>query len=504
MRVEDLPDNVTRLADVRNRRQKLKELSDAKLEELRVEGLAELAALVERFNKDFAVVNEGGKVWAIRWRWDPGMKRDMLERISYRDFLLMFDNQKLTIVGKDQRTGNPTEVTKSHAQWWWESQNRKQFLGGVTFDPVGQPPEGYLNLWRGFKVEPKKGDWSLMRGHILKALCSNNQEHCDYVLGWMARATQCPNKQGEVALVFRGLKGCGKGIYGRWFVSLFGQHGMQIFSPNQLIGRFNDHLRDCIALFADEAFFAGDKQHEGTLKGLITEPYLTVEGKYLRLAPAPNMLHLIIASNSEWVIPASHDERRYAVWDVPDTFVGNLTYFNAITKQMENGGLAAMLYDLQNLDIQNFNFRAVPQTEGLQTQKRLSLDTLDRYLLDVLERGYVWRSKHGVAEFRAWTEFCATRLLYASYLQWCVDNRITRPENNVALGRRMTAIYSHRRPRETHIVGELETWPQNMMPDCLVIRDHHVPGYVVGSLEEARARFADVRGVEGDWRTEIG
>jgi len=212
------------------------------------------------------------------------------------------------------------------------------------------------------------------------------------------------------------------------------------------------------------------------------------------------MLHLIIASNSEWIIPASHDERRYAVWDVPDTYVGNLPYFDAIDRQMKSGGLAAMLYDLQNLDIRNFNFRAVPQTEGLKVQKQLSLDTRDRWWLDVLQRGYVWRSRHGIADFRAWGEFCTTQLLHASYLQWCADNRIARPENNVALGRRMTEIYSRTRPRSTNIVAELETWPPNATMDDLVIRAHHMPGYALGSLEEARARFADVRGVEGDWR----
>ena len=91
---------------------------------------------------------------------------------------------------------------------------------------------------------------------------------------------QAPVLRGEVALVFRGKEGVGKGIVGRLFCRLLGQHGMQIVDATHFVGRFNAHLRDRIVLFADEAFFAGDKQNEGVLKGLITEPYLAIEGKF--------------------------------------------------------------------------------------------------------------------------------------------------------------------------------------------------------------------------------
>ena len=44
----------------------------------------------------------------------------------------------------------------------------------------------------------------------------------------------------------------------------------------------------------------------------------------------PNMLHVYTSSNSDWVIPASHDERRYFVLDVLDTQLGDRPYFNAL------------------------------------------------------------------------------------------------------------------------------------------------------------------------------
>jgi len=80
----------------------------------------------------------------------------------------------------------------------------------------------------------------------------------------------------------------------------------------------------------------------------------------------PNRLHILMASNSNWVVPASSDERRYLVLDVLGIKQGNRPYFAAIEEEMENGGLAAMLHDLLARDISAFEIRDVPQTAGLR------------------------------------------------------------------------------------------------------------------------------------------
>src|SRR5438094_8549054 len=101
----------------------------------------------------------------------------------------------------------------------------------------------------------------------------------NYVMNWLASMFQKPNVPGEVALVLKGKKGCGKGIFGRWIVRAWGQHGIHISSGNHLVGGFNAYLRDAVVVFADAAFFAGDRQHEGGLKSLVTEPTVLVEGQ---------------------------------------------------------------------------------------------------------------------------------------------------------------------------------------------------------------------------------
>jgi hypothetical protein len=106
-----------------------------------------------------------------------------------------------------------------------------------------------------------------------------------------------------------------------------------------------------VFLFPDEAFFAGDKEHIGRLKALVTEKYIDIEDKYLKAIQVKNVLHILMASNESWVVPADINSRRYCVFNVPDTHIGNHAYFEAIMTQMENGGYAAMLRDLLEYDI---------------------------------------------------------------------------------------------------------------------------------------------------------
>src|SRR3954454_6708582 len=114
----------------------------------------------------------------------------------------------------------------------------------------------------------------------------------------------------------RGGEGTGKGTLAKVLRHIFGQHGMAISNSKHLTGNFNGHLRDAVFLFADEAFFAGDRAHVGVLKSLITEPFLTIEAKYQNAVQQPNYVHLMMASNEAWVIPASSDARRYFVLEI--------------------------------------------------------------------------------------------------------------------------------------------------------------------------------------------
>ena len=228
---------------------------------------------------------------------------------------------------------------------------------------------GKLNLWRGWGVEPKRGDWSLMKRHMLEVLASSERERFRICFSWLAWCVQNPDQRAEVALVFKGKRGTGKGTIGNAMCRLFGQHAVHVSSADHLTGRFNSHLRDACFLFADEAYFPGTLSAEGDLKRKITEPTLFIEGKGRDGVEVANMLHILIASNEDWVVPAGERERRFVKFDVPDLHMQDAAWFGPIVAQLEDGGYAAMLFDLLHHDLGDWHPRNLPKDTGLLEQQ---------------------------------------------------------------------------------------------------------------------------------------
>ena len=60
----------------------------------------------------------------------------------------------------------------------------------------------------------------------------------------------------EVALVFKGTKGVGKGTFARALKSLAGKHGKQVAHASHFLSKHNKHVMDAIFLFVDEGVWA--------------------------------------------------------------------------------------------------------------------------------------------------------------------------------------------------------------------------------------------------------
>jgi hypothetical protein len=462
---------------------------------------ADIPGFVKEFNDKYMVVNEAGQCVVYAPLLDPTQRRQRFDRFAFEDLRRLYSNR--LEVGFD-RKGNL--VLKNAATAWLEHPDRRQFIGGVVFDPSGRRlSNDTLNLWQGFAVEPRPGSWALLWNHIETVVCAGNRKYFDYLLGWMARLVQRPAEQGEVAVVMRGIEGAGKGILARTLLQILGQHGFAINNSLHLTGNFNGHLRDCIFLFADEAFFPGNPAHVGVLKSIITEPHLTIEAKYQNAVLARNFVHLMMASNEDWVVPASLEARRFFVLDVLSTHANDQTYFGAIQAELDGGGLAGMLYDLLHHDITTFNVRSVPVTEGLQQQKKLSLPTFEAWWLDVLHRGYVYRSHLGLEEyFSEWHEEITTDVLYESYTVFAKTRRDRHLLIREDFGKNMVGFGGKpTRPRDM-VIGEHITDVANPLGGttrkAALIRHPRPPSYRLGSLQEARKRFVAITGLEVDWQ----
>jgi hypothetical protein len=309
--------------------------------------------------------------------------REMLQLHSQADFLLRYSNRTVDMV-----VANGKVVSKRAGQWWLDHPMRRQYEG-IVFDPSREgDADGYMNLWRGFSVAPQPGSYPLFRELVEKVLASGDATVAEYLWKWTAWLIQNPHLPAEVAIVFRSDQGTGKGTFARTLGRLFGQHFAHVSSSREVTGNFNAHMRDCVMLFADEAFLGGSHDAIGTLKRIITEPTIRVEQKGVDSAEWPNRLHVIAASNEEWVVPAGPDERRFVVLDVSDARKEDHEWFAALDAELEGGGLAALLHDMLSADLGDWHpRRGRPQTAALTDQKVSSLRALEAQWFEYLQSG---------------------------------------------------------------------------------------------------------------------
>lgn len=97
---------------------------------------------------------------------------------------------------------------------------------------------------------------------------------------------------------------------------------------------------------------------------------------------------MLVISNNEWIVPAGMNARRFAVLDVAEGRMCDIAYFNAMMRQMENGGYEALLYHLlHEVDLSGVDLRNAPKTSALLEQKIASFSPEQGWWFDTLAKG---------------------------------------------------------------------------------------------------------------------
>jgi hypothetical protein len=426
--------------------------------------------VIVELNKNYAVTMVGTKCVVLHETFDDVLGYKKVEFIGPSDFKLFHQDRQVW----NGRSYSPL------GDFWFKSSSHRKY-DGVIFSPA-DPVSGQYNLWQGFAVDPIAGNCDLYLDHIRDNIASGDEEVFNYLLDFMADAIQNPDKRPGVALVLRGDQGTGKGIFVKYFGNLFGVHFKHVSSSHHLLGNFNSQLKDALIVFADEAFWAGDKAGEGRLKALITEDRLMIEHKGKDAYEQRNFVRLLVASNNDWVVPAGPSERRFCVLDVGEDRKQDSKYFAAIAEQMDNGGCEALLHFLNNRDLSNVNLRNFPKTSALMDQKLQSMDGIEKWFLDVLQRGYFNLPNENCGEPREkWGEPIETAKVQESLMK---STSLTNQKSHV---------------NETQLGQKLK----KLVPGLKRNRINKFGGrpyvYVFPPLDECRKQFRKKTGIDIDW-----
>ncbi|MCB1783733.1 MAG: hypothetical protein KDI13_07015 [Alphaproteobacteria bacterium] len=449
----------------------------------------EKSQLLEELNSKYKIVRHyGNKAVVLHWTRNQELIHQSFDEFkkSHLDRFIEAENPK---------TGAPERRPLADA-WLKATQSPRyeyaEFMPGIK--PEDEPEE-ILNLWQGWPLrtdivndsssEPE--DCRLFLNHMLYNVCGGDHNVYIYLLGWMADALLNSQRTSEVAIVLQGPQGSGKSLWAKCFMEFFCPHILTLNRPDQVAGSFNKHLQDKCIVFADEAFFAGNKQHAATLKTLVMDNEIFIHPKGVDGFMAKKCFRMIIASNDEHVIRAEIDDRRYLVLNV-DAGENNQNseYFGAIVDEWENGGKQALFqwlrgrYWQQELETGAWDVRLRPKTKGLQTQKNLSLPLYQAMVHQMLHDGEL--PELFDANTNTGMVFVATRLL--------AESRRLEPKEETALGNAIRVLAGENAQNVRVYLGE-------------DYQRRQYRGYWLPSLEVCRQRWAEFLGRPIDWPEDV-
>jgi hypothetical protein len=127
---------------------------------------------------------------------------------------------------------------------------------------------------------------------------------------------------------------------------------------------------------------------------------------------------LVFNSNEKQAVPATTDERRFFAIKVSDKYRDNIKYFAEILHEIENGGAEAFMYHLEHLDISEVNLRVAPLTEALFEDIQAKMETIERFLYELLHKDAIYLSQIGP---KLWENKISKRALFEYFKEWEKD-----------------------------------------------------------------------------------
>lgn len=420
-----------------------------------------------KLNEEFAFIKKGAFV--LQETTDV-KGRFTTEHLSLVELHGWFANKPWS-VGKKE-----VPISQAWVQW----SGRRQYEG-VVFMPQKDPGPRWYNLWRGFNVEPaasgKHPAVDAFLEHALQNVCGGDHRIFSWLLGYFAHMVQRPWEKPLVALVFKGKKGTGKNALVERVGALFSNHFLVADDDRYLLSNFNSHLESNLFFVLDEAAWAGDKRAESKLKGLITGTHHNIERKGQEPYRADNLTRVAIIGNEDWLVPASHDERRFAVFNVGEGRIQDRGFFQAMRVQMEQGAYAHLLRFLLDWKIET-DVNDAPKTDALIEQKHASLELVEQWWLDCLSSGQLAGGDFG----GEWPEAVPTNRLRDALARWARARNIrSRLPEEVGFGRTMARIAPSFRKRKARPDQASDTSYAFLNPGLDKLRhdwDRHIGGSV--------------------------
>lgn len=344
----------------------------------------------------------GTLVWmAKKHGWAPGLRGEVLSALmrineetpgiiikGKERWILMDDDEGPSFMTREAvklyHATNKVNIGDDKEPKWvnpmvlWDSWKGRLLYRKITMAPPPlECPKDTYNLWNGFAFDPKKGNVSPWLQFVERIIPS--EEDREWVHDWLAFMFQNPGTKPTTSIVLRGEEGIGKNTFSDTIGMLFHMSNwIQFEDTDQALSQFNSQMLSAVWLVLNEALWSGNHKHVSKLKGLITEPRISIELKGVDKFMARNCSHSIIMTNEYWAVPAGLKSRRFAVVDVPEVLRGDSDFWAKFRKWRDSGdsGKKALLDWYLRRKITH-DLHAVPEGTALNRQRVMTQSRTD-------------------------------------------------------------------------------------------------------------------------------
>lgn len=283
------------------------------------------------------------------------------------------------------------------------------------------PPNIY-NLWT-----PFYGDSLLINQDI-----QINQEHIDffrnhlYILSgkdtqvqkyfemWIAHMIQSP-EQKSTCPVFISNEGSGKGSFTKTMSILMG--GKKCFETTNplrdVFGNFNGQMSDSFLVNINEIGKKDLADCMGYLKGIVTDPVLTINKKGIEPYKIKSFHRFIFTTNISDPIDVKEGNRRFWIVRCSDDLKGNIEYFNKFHSLLNNLSFLKSVYSyFAFMNIEDFSTMDLPIGEYQKNIQESNVSDVEKWL-----KSYVLFYVNDTEKT------ILIKQLYLSFSQWCEEHK---------------------------------------------------------------------------------
>lgn len=318
---------------------------------------------------------------------------------------------------------------------WLNNNPKQRCFDDIAVYPKDELcPSNYFNMWRKFPME-LISEYShndevlkIFLNHI-KILCGHDEVVYDYFIKWIAQMIQYPETK-STCPVFISKEGAGKGTLIRLFERMLGHHKVfETTKPSRDVwGDFNGRMANTYLVIFNELSKKETLEAEGYIKGLITDPKITINNKGSNQYEIQSYHRFMVSTNKEEPMNTNKDDRRKFMVRCSDELIGNKDYFNKIYEYLADDNVIKTIYEYFKSipDMDKFNKLPLPITEYHNELIEYSKCPIERWLED-----FTYKNQN-----RDFIELKSESIL-EKFNEWCADNGVEYKLDSLKLAVRM-------------------------------------------------------------------